>query len=143
MIAHRHRLEGTIFRQGRAVCRAIARATTIVRRLRRYVSLDGIEVQYRVHHPLCWSAGDCSLAPMRASPLLSSWRAMRLVCSQRHSQPRKRGDNDGQRRATNVTLLVKSQICRKRLGHAMLETQKDRDHVPMKCTLVPVEITRR
>ena len=41
------------------------------------------------------------------------------------------------------TLLVKSQICRKRLGHAMLETQKDRDHVPMKCPLVPVEITRR
>jgi len=25
----------------------------------------------------------------------------------------------------------------------MRETQKDRDHVPMKCTMGPVEITRR
>ena len=43
---------------------------------------------------------------------------------------------------SHETLLVKSQICRKRLGHAMRETQKDRDHAPMKCTLVPVEIPR-
>ena len=57
MRAHRNRIDGTIFRQGRAVCSDIARATTIVRRLRHYVSLDGIEVQYRVHHPLCGIAG--------------------------------------------------------------------------------------
>ena len=39
------------------------------------------------------------------------------------------------RALAHEVLLVKSQICRKRLGHAMRETQKDRDHVLMKCTL--------
>ena len=57
MRAHHHRLEGAIFSQGRPVCRNIARATTIVRRLRHYVSLERVEVQYRLHHPLCWMAG--------------------------------------------------------------------------------------
>ena len=55
--AHRNRIEGAIFSQGRQVCRDIARATTIVRRLRHYVNLERIEVQYRLHPPLCGSAG--------------------------------------------------------------------------------------
>ena len=57
MRAHRHRIEGAIFSQGRQVYRNIARATTIVRRLRHYVNLERIEVQYRVHPPLCGIAG--------------------------------------------------------------------------------------
>ena len=55
--AHRNRIEGAIFSQGRQVCRDIARATTIVRRLRHYVNLERVEVQYRLHHSLCWMAG--------------------------------------------------------------------------------------
>jgi hypothetical protein len=39
-----------------------------------------------------------------------------------------------------VTLLVKSQICRKQLGHAVVETQKDRDLAPVKRAVVTVEI---
>src|SRR5262249_51452917 len=34
-----------------------------------------------------------------------------------------------------LTLLVKSQICRTQLGHAIFETQKDRDLAPMKRAL--------
>src|SRR5215510_5686962 len=40
-----------------------------------------------------------------------------------------------------LTLLVKSQICRKQLGYATFETQKDRDLAPVKRTLATVEIT--
>ena len=57
MRAHRHRLEGAIFSQGRQVCGDIARATTLVRRLRHYVNLERIEVQYRLHPPRCGIAG--------------------------------------------------------------------------------------
>ena len=57
MSAHRHKIEGAIFSQGRQVCRDIARATTLVRRLRHYVSLERVEVQYRLPHPLCGIAG--------------------------------------------------------------------------------------
>src|SRR5215831_18851485 len=39
-----------------------------------------------------------------------------------------------------LTLLVKSQICRKQLGHAIVETQKDRDLAPVKRALATVEI---
>jgi hypothetical protein len=39
-----------------------------------------------------------------------------------------------------MTLLVKSQICRKQLGHAIFETQKDRDLAPVKRALATVEI---
>jgi hypothetical protein len=39
-----------------------------------------------------------------------------------------------------LTLLVKSQICRKQLGHAIFETQKDRDLTPVKRALATVEI---
>jgi hypothetical protein len=50
----------------------------------------------------------------------------------------------GARHATQtpptLTLLVKSQICRKQLGHAIFETQKDRDLAPVKRALAPVEI---
>jgi hypothetical protein len=41
---------------------------------------------------------------------------------------------------TFLTLLVKSQICRKQLGHAIFETQKDRDLAPVKRALATVEI---
>ena len=37
------------------------------------------------------------------------------------------------------TLLVKSQICRKQLGHAIFGTQKDRDLAPVKLALATVE----
>ena len=39
-----------------------------------------------------------------------------------------------------LTLLVKSQICRKWLGHAIFEIQKDRGHATVKSTLVALEI---
>src|SRR5215475_9720324 len=39
-----------------------------------------------------------------------------------------------------LTLLVKSQIYRKQLGHAIFETQKDRDLAPVKRVLATVEI---
>jgi hypothetical protein len=39
-----------------------------------------------------------------------------------------------------VTLLGKSQICRKQLGHVIFETQKDRDLAPVKRALATVEI---
>jgi hypothetical protein len=41
---------------------------------------------------------------------------------------------------TYETLLVKSQICRKPLGHAIFETRKDRDLTPVKRVLATVEI---
>src|SRR5262249_49025290 len=44
------------------------------------------------------------------------------------------------KRGKAVTLLVKSQICRKQLGHAIFETQKDRDLAPVKRALATVEI---
>ena len=39
-----------------------------------------------------------------------------------------------------VTLLVNSQICRKQLGHAIFETQKEPDLTPVKRALATVEI---
>ena len=102
MRAHRHRLEGAIFSQGRQVCGAIARATTLVRRLRHYVNLERIKVQYRLHPPRCGLLGSSSLVTMRASPPWNFWRGMRLGRSQNPWQPRMRGANDGKSRASEV-----------------------------------------
>jgi hypothetical protein len=41
-----------------------------------------------------------------------------------------------------MTLLVKSQVCRKQLGHVIFETQKDRNLAPVKRALATVEILR-
>jgi len=41
---------------------------------------------------------------------------------------------------SHETLLVKSQICRKQLGYAIFETQKDWDLAPVKRALATVEI---
>ena len=46
----------------------------------------------------------------------------------------------GECNITFLTLLVKSQICRKQPGHAIVETQKDRDLAPVKRALATVEI---
>ena len=102
MRAHRHRIEGAIFSQGRQVCSNIARATTIVRRLRHYVSLERIEVQYRVYHPLCWMTavlqpGDYArVSAMEflaryAAGLLSEPLATTEARRQRRAEPRLRG----------------------------------------------------
>src|SRR5215211_2062707 len=40
-----------------------------------------------------------------------------------------------------MTLLVKSQICRKQFVHIIFETQKDRDLAPVKRTPITVTIT--
>jgi hypothetical protein len=42
--------------------------------------------------------------------------------------------------SSSLTLLVKSHMCRKQLGHAIFATQKDRDLAPVKRALITVEI---
>src|SRR5262249_22148036 len=56
-----------------------------------------------------------------------------------HVHPRYRGTPP--QTPPTQTLLVKSQICRKQLGYATFETQKDRDLAPVNRTLATVEIT--
>ena len=52
--------------------------------------------------PCAGSLGSSSLVTMRASPPWNFWRGMRLGRSQNPWQPRKRGDNDGKSRASEV-----------------------------------------
>ena len=52
--------------------------------------------------PCAGSLGFSSLVTMRASPPWNFWRGMRLGRSQNPWQPRTRGDNDGQSRASEV-----------------------------------------
>jgi hypothetical protein len=45
------------------------------------------------------------------------------------------GQDSASQTPPTPTLLVKSQICRKQLGYAIFETQKDRDLAPVKRAL--------
>jgi hypothetical protein len=102
MRAHRHRLKGAIFSQGRHVCGDIARATTLVRRLRHDVNLERIEVQYRVPPPRCGIAGVLQpgdYARVSAKEFLARYAAGTLseplattdARRQRREEPRLRG----------------------------------------------------